>query len=253
MRTSTARQTTKLGMAAVAALLVGATGCGGTDSSSDRSDTPTVRTGSSIIADWPDACHVHDVDAIKEFMGIREFGSEPGEGEPGGGFSRNVQDCDVTAFDMSIWERPYANGNTETDDSLSGRMYLRVNYYASQDRIFEIHDNARAQWAEGSGPTAGRHIVDERTLQGDWDEARIFLGSDKPDAHRGDRIVIADVFDGGWSIRTEILYDADPVAWWPEQQEQLYPFTDAEIMDWVADTYLPQVYAAIQSEVAAAK
>jgi hypothetical protein len=40
------------------------------------------------------------------------------------------------------------------------------------------------------------------------------------------------------------------VVWDEDQQEQVYSFTDEELADWVADTYLPQVHAAVVAAVA---
>ncbi|MGP3966506.1 hypothetical protein [Streptomyces sp. 6N223] len=237
------------------ALLFGITACGSDDSGGSAggigdgaSTLPPSESG--IISAWDNACAVHDVEAIKQFMGIRAFGVEPGAHAPGGGFSTDVVGCDVADFDMPLWERTTAMGDTETDDSLSGYMYLRVNYYQAADTFAEDYQNAYDVWAEGSTTVEGRHVVEERPLEGDWTEGSLFIGSDTPDAYSSQRVVIGKLFDETWSISCEINYDADPVAWDQEQQEQVYSFTDEELADWVADTYLPQVHAAVVAALA---
>ncbi|MDT0347082.1 hypothetical protein [Streptomyces litchfieldiae] len=237
------------------ALLFGITACGSDDSGGSAGGTgddasPLPPSASGIISAWDNACAVHDVEAIRQFMGIRAFGVEPGAGEAGGGFSTNVVNCDVTEFDMPLWEYTNVLGESVTDDHLAGYMYLRVNYYETQETFAGAYQNAHNEWAEGSTTVQGRHVVDERTLEGDWDEGSLFLGSDAPDEYLGDRIVIGKVFDDSWSVSCEIIYDADPVAWAQDQQEQVYPFTDEELATWVADTYLPQIHAAMVAALA---
>jgi hypothetical protein len=240
--------------AVATALLFGITACGSDDSGSaggigdDASSPPPSASG--IISAWDDACAVHDVEAIRQFMSIREFGVEPGAGEPGGGFSTDVVDCDVTEFAMPLWEYTDALGEAVTDDSLAGYMYLRVNYYESEETFAEGYQYAYDAWAEDNTTVEGRHVVDERTLVGDWDEGSLFIGSDAPDKYLGDRIVVGKVFDGSWSVSCEIIYDGDPVDWGQNQQEQVYPFTDEELATRVADTYLPQVHAAMVAALA---
>ncbi|MEO3753672.1 hypothetical protein [Streptomyces sp. B6B3] len=253
LRRRAARGTIAGGLAAV--LLAGINGCGGEDGSGPPENSfgeggsAAGPSESSIIAGWDDACAVHDVEAIKEFMGIRAFGVTPGEGEAGGGFTTDVADCDVPAFDMPLWEQRLATGETETEDFLAGFMYLRVNYYETADTWDEAYRAAHDAWAEDTTTVDGRLVMDERTLTGDWDEGMLFLGGTVPDSFGTQRIVRAVIFDGVWSITAEINYDADPVIWWDEQAEQVYPFTDEELASWVGETYLPQVHAAVVAAI----
>ena len=138
-----------------------------------------------------------------------------------------------------------------TDDSLRGQMYLRVFYHASASTFADVCQRANDVWAEGRTTVAGRHIVDERTLQGDWDEGILYLGSDTSDKSRGDRIVFALLREGDWMVGFDVSYTADPSFWSSHQKGsgQVYPFTDEELADRVADTYLPQVHKAVLDAV----
>ncbi|MDT0268570.1 hypothetical protein RM844_19980 [Streptomyces sp. DSM 44915] len=182
-------------------------------------------------------------------MDIREFGVTPGEGAAGGGFATDVSDCDVPAFDMPLWQRLLATGETDTDDSLAGFMYLRVNYYdsaAAWDERFRI---ARDAWAAETTGVEGRQVMEERTLTGDWDGGQLVLAGTVPDSFATLRFLRGTILDGGWSITAEINYDADPLIWWREQTERVYPFTDEELAAWLGDTYLPRVHAAVVAAV----
>jgi hypothetical protein len=241
--------------AVVTALLLGITACGSDDSGGSAggigdgaSTLPPSESG--IISAWDNACAVHDVEAIKRFMGIREFGVEPGADAAGDAFQTDVVNCDVADFDMPLWERTTAFGDTETDDSLAGYMYLRVNYYETADTFTEAYRLAYDAWAEGNTPVEDGRVMEERTLTGDWEEGSLFLGGNPPNSYGTGRVVIGSILDGSWSVTCEIHYDADPVVWDEDQQEQVYSFTDEELADWVADTYLPQVHAAVVAAVA---
>lgn len=243
--------------AATAVLLLGASACGGSDDdggSAGDGGGNAPRLGSSVIGGWENACAVHDVEAIKEFMGIRAFGVEPGEHAPGGGFSTDVKGCDVAAFDMPMWERPAIAGGMETDDSLSGYMYLRVHNWENEQSFDERSQNAYAALVTdtGDGPAGPRDVIVEGELTGAWDEGSFYLAGTAPASFHTDRVVWAYLRDGDWSVGAEIHYDADPLFWWMDQAEQVYPFTDEELATWISETYLPQVHAAVQDAVATA-
>lgn len=234
-----------------ASLLLAAAACdsGEVGSDQDRSDdgdsegTGEVDPVSAEIRSWGEVCDVFDPDSIANELGAvyEEDGPvEIGEGE---GMFLGALGCNALFVPES------------DPDQSQGYMYLNLspsdNVELAKEQYEEIWNDDFSN-ASDQDPGTQMMLTSEDDIPGEWDQAAIFvsIGFD------GDR-VWSYFLKGSYMVQVQLQWGPDSEVHLAalNSEEDLsefaeLDFTPLDIGSWVKNTYLPQVYEAIEAKIA---
>lgn len=228
-----------LAVAGAAGLLLAGCGGGGdtppsgsTDGGGDGSTGGTTAGSSlSVMEDWEGCEAFDDLQPIQDYMAVSDLGSSGlvtskiGAGVDGEAFTCEAM-ANIAPFEDAGREFP---GNATI--TVGGVPWNSEDEATEsfQSRVTQLSDSLEN---DGSGRT---NLV-KGELEGDWDESFLYTGEDstyhyiRAIGRKGDLIVY-----------TFIHYSADPGVQFGS--DPTYPFTDEEIIPWVANDYMSQTLA----------
>lgn len=235
--------------ACAAGLLLLASACssGGDDPGDEETesggsgDTAEIAAESNEIRSWEGVCGVFDPDSI-----LSEFGGEYLEGGPeeiglDAGMFLGALSCNALFVPESDPDQTqsimYLNLSPSDNAELAKQQYDEI-----WERDFENHST------QGNDAPM---LASEEDMEGEWDEAAMFVttGGD------GDR-VWAYYLKGSYLVQIQLIWGPDEEVRNAEVDgEDLaeaaeLDFTPLDIAGWVKNTYLPQIYEAIEAKIA---
>lgn len=232
-------------------VLIAASACGSGDDGSGQGDseesspeeTIEVDPISAEIRSWDGVCDVFDPDAIADELGAIYEEDGPVEIAEDEGTFLGALSCNALFVPESDPEQS------------QGYMYLHLSPSDNAELAKEQYDeiwNDDFTNASEEDPGTQLMLASEEDIAGDWDEAALFVsvGND------GDR-VWAYFLKGSYMVQIQLQWGPDKgihnAAIDGEEDLSEFAeldFTPLDIGSWVKNTYLPQVYDAVEAKIA---
>lgn len=226
-----------LAAAGVAGLLL--SGCGGggdnppagsTDGGGDSSTGgSTAGSSFSVMENWEGCEALDDIQPIQEYMAVSDLGSSGlVTSKVGAGLDGEAFNCEAMA-DIAPFKndegREFPGNATITVGGVpwNSEEEATENF---QSRVAQLSDSLENDGSDRTNLVKGE-------LEGDWDESFLYTGEDTTFHY-----IMAIGRKGDLIVYTFIHYSADPGVQF--DSEPTYPFTDEEIIAWVANDYMSQ-------------
>lgn len=219
----------------VAALLLAGCSAGEGDNAGENGDGSN---GSDPVAtemrSW-DPCEVlENLQPIVDYMGITEFTATADPTVPdSAGFGEATLDPDALVCGAGI-------ELAEIGPNMSGSGLLRVSIVP-----LDNEEQATESYASRAPNAVGPVELANEAFGDPWDEGILLATSEESGATDYLDLVARD---GQWIIQIEIQYTGDYNA--KNGMEPSYPFTNDELYQWFAETYLPAVNQTVNDRAA---
>ncbi|MDA1358652.1 hypothetical protein O1R50_03405 [Glycomyces luteolus] len=228
---------------AVALLL---TGCAGSESpggsNSSEGSEPETGTGTvAVMEDWKGCWALDDLQPLQDYLGVTAIGGDGLiDAAMGEGLDGEALTCSGS---FTLPAATVGSGSFAGEHSGSATVQMGVVPWESADIAAENYAE-RLKRREDSMASEGTELSNIATgeLGGSWDESFYEAGDHDP-------YVYVDTFgrSGDWILYISMYYTPDPGL--SNDQDAAYPFTDAALVEWVANEYMPQVQAEILSKI----
>ncbi|WP_026928508.1 hypothetical protein [Glycomyces tenuis] len=207
----------------------GATGDG------DGSGNGEVDMSYTAMRDWKGCDALDDLNPVQEYMGVVELRSELVNAAIGEGIDAEGATCSGL-FTLESYQGE-VSGTVGDASILAGVVPWTTEEEASQN-----FQDRLATWEENP---SGIGFSDEQEgeLGGEWDESYYF------GANGGSNRYYINAYGryGKWIVYISLDFLHDPGL--RNDAEPVYPFTQEEILDWIANEYMPQTQADILEQI----
>ncbi|GAB3228887.1 hypothetical protein GCM10027447_21670 [Glycomyces halotolerans] len=230
-----------LAAAGSAALLLTACQSGGAsgDSSEDSSSQDPVYTE---MTSW-DACEVLDhLQPITDYMGIKGYGSSTAEGgQPGNQEIGNTLDPAAIGCGSLIYLGSYEGASSDNDYSMSGELNVKIVPTENEEQATASYEERTSSASSAASDGTGA-VVEE--FSGPWDQGTVVSWTG--DADQPHVEVVAR--DGQWVIHVRLYHTNDFGL--RGSGDPALAFTDAELNQWLVESYLPEVNQIVNDRIA---
>ncbi|GAB3656119.1 hypothetical protein [Glycomyces tarimensis] len=221
-------------------------GCGGSGSDlppdgatgdSDGGDSADLSTAKMM--DWKGCDALDDLNPVREYMGVTALDSELINAAIGEGLDAEAATCSGL-FDLATYSKSVGS----VDSAITGDASIMagvVPWSTEEDASQNFQDRLADREENLSG--IGYSNEQEGELGGEWDES-YYIGADG-----GSNRYYINAYGryGSWILYISVDFLHDPAV--RDGADPVYPFTEEEILDWIANEYMPQTQADILEKI----
>lgn len=256
-RTTTLLKTVSaLGVAGVLLTACGADGAAPPSGNGDNGSEAPVDDAFPVMQEWLGCDALDDLQPVQDYIGVEAVKAEGLQSDGlNEGLDAEALGCSGM-FELATFE--FEQGSVQTSTTGDAVIFAGVVPWENEDKAAE---NYKSRVGERRDNLPGFEYTDEQEgeLGGSWDES-VYLAADTDNRYHID----AYARYGQWIVFIGMDYLHDPgirayesaPEFYPDttaEEMAVYPFTNEEVVDWIANDYMPQVQEAILEKIESEK